>query len=152
MGDYFKGWRRQTGVVTLVLLMVFNFWGVRSLFITDVLCMRERNRFLGSHLFEIVNLFDSDYVNVFASDGTSLIWLRRKDRNPYEPFYARHEASGDVLERMTPQADVSNPVVVYLPYPAIVIPLTLVSLWLLLTKPRLSNQKLALGSNLSEGE
>ena len=140
MGKILRDWRRQTGEVTFVLLLVFTFWWVRSLFITDVLCMREKNRFLGSYLFDVANLFDSDYVNVFASDGSSVLWLRRKDKNPYEPFYARYEAIGDVLERMTPQADVSNPAVVIIPYPTIVIPLTLISLLLLLSKPRQSNQ------------
>jgi hypothetical protein len=131
----FHEWRRKIGAVTLVLAMVLVFWWVRSLFITDVLCMREKNRFLEAYLFDIINFFSSDYVNVFASDGSSLLWLRRKDRNPFEPFYSRYEASGDVLEHMIPQMDVSNPVVVYVPYPAIVVPLILISVWLLLSKP-----------------
>ena len=141
MRDFFNGWRRKTGVVTLALLLVFIFWWVRSLYVTDVLCMRERNKFLGTYLFDIVSVFESDYVNLFASGGSSLLWLRRKDRNPYEPFYMQYEVGGDVLERMTPQADVSNPSVVLVPYPAIVIPLALISLWLLLVKPRKSAQK-----------
>lgn len=138
---FFRGRRRKIGAVTLVLAMVLVFWWVRSLFITDVLCMREKNRFLEAYLFDIINFFSSDYVNVFASDGSSLLWLRRKDRNPFEPFYSRYEASGDVLEHMIPQMDVSNPVVVYVPYPAIVVPLILISLWLLLSKPISSTQR-----------
>ena len=141
MSDFFRGWRRKFGVVTLVLAMVLIFWWVRSLFITDVLCLREKNRFLEAYLFDIITVYSSDHVNVFASDGSSLIWLRRKDRNPNDPSYSTYEASGDVLEHMIPQMNVSNPVVVYVPYPAIVIPLVLISLWLLLSKPHKSNQK-----------
>ncbi len=140
MIEFLKGWRRKTGLVTLVLLMVFVFWWARSLFVTDVICLRERNKFLNTYLLEVITLFDSDYVNFFASDGSSMLWIRKRSRDLNEPLYSRYAASGDVLERIIPQWDTSNPVaVVYIPYPAIVCPLTLVSLWLLLSKPSKKN-------------
>ena len=136
MGKIIKGWRRKTGLVTLLLALVFTLWWVRSRSTCDVICLRERNKFLATYLFDIVNFFDSDYVNVIASDGSSIHWIRL-DRYPNYPFYATYPAGGDVLERMIPQANVSNPaVVVHIPYPAIVVPLALASAWLLLFNPR----------------
>ena len=128
--------------MTLVLALVFVFWWARSHFVTDVICLRERNKFLNAYLFEVITFFDSDYVNFLASDGSSMLWLRKRSREPNEPFYSRYKASGDVLERIIPQWDTSNPVaVVYIPYPAIVCPLALVSLWLLLSMPSKTSPK-----------
>ena len=152
MGEFSKGWRCKVGCVTLVMACVCAFWWSRSLFVTDVVCLRERNKFLNSYLFDVITLFDSDYVNLFASDRSSLIWLRKRSREPHEPFYSRYEATADVLERMIPQWDTSNPVAaVYVPYPAIVCSLIFVSLWLLLSKHRKSNRRKILESTTNDG-
>jgi len=137
MLSFFHGWRRKAACVTLVAALVFTFWWVRSCSICDVIYLREKNQFLNTYLFEIATFFDSEQVNIVASDGSSIHWLRRLDRNPQSAFYETFPAGGDVLEHMTPQANVSNAVLfVQIPYSAIVVPLSLLSVWLMLSKPR----------------
>jgi len=136
MRHYLQGWRRKAGCIALLLACVFGYWWARSCFITDVLCIREKNRYLDAQLLEFTSLFGSDQVHVVASSESHLLWLRRKDRNPNEPFYTRDVASGDILDRLIPQANVGKPLVVMIPFPAIVMPLVLISACLLLSQPR----------------
>ena len=134
--QYFQGWRRKAGCIALLLACVFAYWWARSCFITDVLCIREKNRYLDAQLLEFTSFFGSDQVHVVASSESHLLWLRRKDRNPNEPFYTRDVASGDILDRLIPQANVGKPLVVMIPFRAIVMPLILISAYLLLIQPR----------------
>jgi len=132
MFDFFHGWRRKAGCALLVLVSASVFWWARSRSFTDVLCIPEKNRRLNSLFLDVVTFFDSDYVNVVASNESSLVWLRRKYRDGDDCVYRSYPTGGDVLDRIIPQMDANKIPVVQVPYSIFVIPLTLLSAYLLL--------------------
>ncbi len=139
MGDYFRPLRRKIGCITLLLACVFTAGWVRSLKDTkDILCVP-----IGQHTFEYFHSLNGaiwcfHLHNTVETDVTFFKehyrgWNRRPvmsgarvDRvAKYGPFLFRNEstyaARGFSLR---------------IPYWSIVIPLTLLSAWLLLSKPR----------------
>jgi len=136
MGDFFKGWRRQLGLRTLVVACVFMAGWVRSLTTTDQLH--------GKKLF--------GEIHSFGSQSGAFYWIRLKPCqspvpvSPLIPDPDRHS-----LARKLGFSDIeirhnSNGMTMFtgkgtvIPYWIITVPLTLISFWLLFSKPRSSNQ------------
>jgi hypothetical protein len=120
MGEYFKGWRRRLGVVTLVMACVFAAGWVRCSLISEQLQIR---------------ISDST-VCAIASGKQSLSWLMYNNAGYSHPirFYSA-SPPGKTYSLQTNWPDPNNIHIIRLPYWSIVLPLTLLSAWLLLGKP-----------------
>ncbi len=148
MGEFFKGWRRKIGIVTLLMACVFMAGWVRSLAMCDVF------RFpTGQHTCDDVFFVDNtvvwrrNYEDQTEFVQKSLSWDRRpiSDFHPAEEdrripwiwrqcgfgWYERWQGWGIGKIKDDPRDTLW-----IIPYRVIVIPLTLLSAILLLSKPR----------------
>lgn len=151
MGEFFWGWRRKLGVVTLGLSCMLTVGWVRSLVELDALAL------LNAH---------NSHLVISAEGGISWerIWPIMKTRpsrwlykhneitksnNPYEGIDVHWNVTGLGFDfrdfaRLETAAGVAPYTQEYalwqIPYWSIVIPLSLISLWLLLFKLRKSTQ------------
>jgi len=149
MGGYFKPWRRKLGVVTLVMACVFAVGWVRSFRICDNIGISNGDRSY-HQLFSCPNWFG--WVMVPCTKGTIPNWYqtsvhgwhtsnldhRMREESPYSMVHLHMEAKGRGYNWR--YSDVSNPHFI-VPYPSVVITLTLISFWLLLSKPKTSTTK-----------
>lgn len=139
MRDFFKGWRRKAGVATLALACVFTVWWVRSLSVQDNIWIR---------------LGDLN-TTMFSSVGGHFAWVRYflHDDNDAIGFFQWNTLEGSKFSdyfEWSPVVQWSHPLFTYLEYensvvcvvPAwcIVLPLTLLSAYMLLSKPRPAKQ------------
>jgi hypothetical protein len=144
--EFFKGWRRKAGCVTLVLSCLFMVGWARS------------HRFIDGFGFHP----NRETVALIASFRGRTIWILMHNLNGYVPspesFYSSRELDpsgtyepfstrdaswhwhcrlgGFEMGRMNGLGIVCDQTVLMVPYWSIVIPLTLLSPWLLLSKPR----------------
>ena len=147
MGNFFKGWRRKIGVVTLVMAcLAICFW-VRSFHFIDRLSLIFGSSFTAveskEHGFQWSKFerTNGDWGNLFnigwntiplkgpynASEIEGLMEL------PHFYFAGFLFASGEFLENTTQSVWIA-------PHWSVVLPLTLLSAWLLLSNPRQSNK------------
>ena len=131
MGDYFKEWRRQLGLRTLVVACVFMAGWVRSLNTTDQFQSRE--------------VFGQ--VHSFGSLSGAFYWIRLKPcQSPSPAHRPIRDPDRRSLERDLGFLDIeiqqnSGGMTMFagkgtaIPYWIITIPLTLLSTFLLLSKP-----------------
>ena len=151
MGTFFLGWRRNLGIVTLVMALMFTGGWIRSLSVDDSINFPS-----GKSTFHTI-----------SSDQNDLIWMAWSgpdfvpDRFPgfYESYVPLH-SNNDPFGGNHPERDwhafgfrfAESPSdtlafrVWMVPYWSIVLPLTLLSAWLLLTKSRSSTLKEAVES------
>jgi hypothetical protein len=127
MPDYFKLWRRKIGVLTLVVACVFAAGWVRSFSKTDIVTVHgtyafisENGRFTISQRLRVRQKFKSG-----ATKGDSISSL---SFNSWISPWSFDVGSTSVLPDYTSLT----------PYWSIVIPLTLLSAWLLLSKTRVA--------------
>jgi len=141
MGSYFKSWRRTIGVVTLMLALVFTGGWVRSLSVMDVVLF-------GSGKYTMEHCVSVDH---------SLVWgrLRTDDSRSIIVFPVWETSGSSNLDAFLDRANLrcswrrcgfgvgemnagpaDRHTIWIIPYWSIVIPLTLLSAWLLLSKPR----------------
>jgi len=132
MGEFFKGWRRKAGCVALVMACVLMAGWVRSAFCCDT---------IGYDVFSCIGGLEhsqglwSGWAIVSSVDANGTM---TEDREEYGPF--THAELRDYFEsrpiswgKYYPDGSVTYWRV---PYWSIVIPLTLLSGYLLLVKPR----------------
>ena len=153
MGEFFKPWRRKVGTVTLLLALVSVVGWVRSFYFTDLITFPTANALnrLISDKHGVVwtiesqtaeehaeveweSLFGIPVPNIFFSFPQSLdlhgkVWKRNC------AFLGFGFLEGQIFGRE------STMTVRIVPYWSVVFPLTLLSAYLLLSKPRKSNQK-----------
>ena len=131
MGEFFKPWRRKVGIVSLLMALVFMGGWVRSGNWADVFYSR------------------SGYALMSAKHH--LTWLRvrgvgSQSRRPFlkwesddfseEPWaYNNKFSDRQIVTKFFP----GNLTMWAVPYWSIVVPLTLLAAWLLLSKPRNAN-------------
>ena len=147
MGEFFKGWRRKIGVVTLLMALVLMIGWVRSHTIQDELLIRIGNRFEYSFRSSPYGLqWSGRRSNGFQppTDGSegikyeiwrfialdqypNLFWFEREWQWDFFGFHFG-EGTNPVLPRYREHYWM-------VPYWSITIPLTLLSCWLLLSKP-----------------
>lgn len=154
MQEFFRGWKRKFGVVTLMMTCVFAVAWVRSLCLQDMLQFSS-----GKATMEY-----------FASVDNSLIWQRMHIVDPkvasmtmFHVWKDKYMSLDAHLERRAAQTSwyglgfgVGQPPpqlqsdwglrcrYCIIPYWSLVIPLIWLSAWLLLSKPRVNKPKLAL--------
>lgn len=146
MGEFFKPWRRRCGVVTLVMAYVFATGWVRSLsFFEGITCPTGTRMAFGlisnnQHVLFIAGLFggrDSYIVAGFPE----LDWDSRQVEELSE-IYAESDMSWRFGWRYfgVHYSQRQGATFCIFPYWSVTIPLTLISLWLLITKSRKSTQ------------
>ena len=141
MGEFFKGWRRKIGVLTLVMACVFMGGWVRSSVMIDCLTV-SKGWWFGTEYFMSSNGLCAWYTSI-ATDFPAIQW-----RSAYhdDPEYQTTQiprtkwswidygmSLGDVID----ENDYASRLKIWVaPYWSIVVPLTLISAYLLLSKPR----------------
>lgn len=130
MREFFNGWRRKVGVATLVWACVFAAAWVRSFSIRDFIPLPKlRTAALATESGCLVLLRETEAVLISEVPGLDVIWENvdgiENPMNPMPPVAtmvasAYFEKAGSI------------------PYWSLVLPLTLLSGWLLLSKPRLA--------------
>ena len=166
MGEFFHGWKRRIGGVTLLMALVLTLGWIRSFAIRDVVALPR-----------------TDTEEVFSSSYQSLSWLSYRFRSPESPvFLVRHDGT-DTTKWFTPQMRLGSHLIWddaeirwrwrwcgfgegevqaiatdgnkntfrVIPYWSIATPLALISAFLLLTKPRKTTQKKSPESTNAEG-
>lgn len=166
MGNDFKPIRRKIGVVTLVMALVFMGGWVRSLIIGDIWHWRRSNTNVQSFISNGGRLswegsqqptqIDTEYLqSIPGGSGTVTMELvqldtfhssQRADPTVYLntglPIPAEHWAyCGFEFRGYELDLGGISTSIWTIPYWSVVIPPTLISLWLLLTKPRKSTPK-----------
>ena len=145
MGEFIKGWRRKTGVLTLLMACVFTVGWVRSCATLDVITVS-----LGGHR-GVVLVSGSQKCLLLVKDelprqaivkkilqGRSIheVWPIGLDDGAAWAFDHRSAKAqlGTISQSNPNQGEASK--IQQLPYWCVVMPLTLLSFWLLLFKPR----------------
>jgi hypothetical protein len=155
MGEFFRGWRRRVGVVTLLMACVFLAGWVRSGMMNDFLAtdrsnatyrlgsyggilnfIREKSpatfgRFLELSSFEAKGDKHELWAKWISWDGHEVHW--QWDCGQF------HIGAGTIIGTGTMKTTRVESRI--LPYWSIVVPLTLISLWLLLSRSRPSTTK-----------
>jgi len=141
MGDYFKPLRRKIGVVMLVMACVLLAAWVRSGFVSDLFCIQN----------------SETRTQVFVCHKGQLFWCGRLPSD-FEQFHSIVPSGADPLKLIMDghrwswlgfqfvegnlRGDATQPIVCWiLPWFPIVIPLTLLSAYLLLSRPRVAKPK-----------
>ena len=114
MGDYFHGWRRKIGVVTLVMACVFAAGWVRSHWIADILQESD----FGCH---------DEYGSKFG-----LLYFAESSDNDAVPKTLQFESKS---VDATTEPIFWGGVVLVVPYFLVVVPLIVLSAYLLLSNP-----------------
>jgi hypothetical protein len=145
MREVFRGWKRKLGVVTLAMACGFIIGWVRSLSVMDVLQIGSGSRTMehcvstnGSLIWGRFRTEDPNSVIVFpiwGTSGSSTIEAFLEHANlrcNWRSFgFGRGDLNIDSLDR-------SRHTFWMIPYWSIILPLTVLSAFLLLTKPRQS--------------
>jgi hypothetical protein len=145
MGSYFKPWRRKIGVLTLFLACVSTFGWVRSLTIRDELWRYNGQQHYGLisewHSLKWIGLKFGSVPNVTPSvDWESAVISTRKTPSDFfgnKSSCWRWRYCGFGYGESESGAE-NNSILklLFFPYWSIVVPLTLLSAWLLLSKVR----------------
>jgi hypothetical protein len=143
MGDFFKGWRRQVGVMTLVMACVFAGGWVRSKFKLD---STQTGTVNSTHSLISMN-GDIYWLRVNLPNAKTTLWQSSDMRRPLSPWegfnpISRTEVAG--IEFAVGQHKNIATIKMHLwviPYWSVTVPLTLISAYLLLSKPSPSTKK-----------
>jgi hypothetical protein len=135
MGEFFHGWKRNIGLVTLLMACVLAVGWVRSLYFTDQLCFRMVNE----ETLQSVNGSLLWWRDTRPPNPASIpeIWLTRPldgwDLNDGSDLNWKFGLIGFVHESVVTLRVIR--------YRSVVVPSTAISAFLLLSKPRSSIQK-----------
>lgn len=148
MRECFRGWRRKIGVLTLMMALVFMGGWVRSFSIKDEISVRK-NVGITTHL--ISNRSRLGWKSVTIDDPLStnftISFYFAKPAKEHD-FYRGHDVRwkwrwqccGFEFGRFIPNGPPWIEEIWIIPYWSLVIPLTALSAFLLLSKPRKSTQ------------
>jgi hypothetical protein len=151
MGDVFHGWRRKVGVVTLLVACVFaDGWG-RSLWYEDWLAVITSSQSEHYHqrcLFSLhgkISWVERQVFNALSPYSPSVAWGTNQQNGHLvaAPLFGivsnwRWELGGFGYGDSPNSDGTAASSIIVIPYWSIVIPLILLSAWLLLKKPRSS--------------
>ena len=158
MGEFFRGWRQKAGVVTLILACVFMGGWVRALAIQDTLVIPIGNK--------LSVQFVSAYHRIILGKHVTITGEPLRKRPLWTFIPAEKKRWQLKIELMTCRVEFNsflygnNGTVfntgisswyIESPYWIVVVPLTLVSLCLLLSKPGKTTDKKIPDATVSEG-
>ena len=130
MAEFFRGWKRQVGVVTLLVACLLTAGWVRSTLLADIFDLSD-------HLLAVS--VDGRVVSVFYAESEPTSDYPTWDTRPRSPLEREFEGDTRTWNFSGAGAVTRNDpseLVVYAPYPFGVAPLILFSLWLLLSLSR----------------
>ena len=132
MGEFFHGWRRKVGCLTLVMACLFMAGWVRSRFVYDWIEVNTKpSRLSISSGWGQIRLWGMSHQPTLPtyrySIGEELIGIDVRGTPEWRIDFAGFQLSDQFH-------------LCFIPYWSITVPLTLISLWLLLSKPRNSTQ------------
>ncbi|WP_157605441.1 hypothetical protein [Schlesneria paludicola] len=138
MREFFTGWKRKVGILTLVMACVFAGGWVRSTLVGDFLTKSEMEVISISGVF-IIRFAGSDAPVTMAYE--SAILDRAGSGLGYDDEWDSLQfgfgrRTFPVMRIVNGVRSESTTVDFRIPYWSIVVPLTLLSIWLLLSKPR----------------
>ena len=146
MGNFFHGWKRKLGIFTLVMACAFSAECLRSFRQSNIVCLRT-----GIHWQDVFGSLDGQlivgytyspfgdlnqgnkFVTLFPPE-MSAEWLEELDRVWSCCGFSNYESP--VPKLVFPSFEPTAARVWIIPYWSIVIPLSLISTWLLLSKAR----------------
>ena len=146
MGDYFKGWRRKVGVVTLLMALMFMGGWLRSIGVIEEFicpCGKQSLVYLVScnGIFFCGRDFDNTPDN-FPQKPDWFILREPEIESSLNTFdWSWRFFSIGFGNRKNGALTIDSGFVITIPYWSVVIPLTLISAYLLLSKPRQSTQQ-----------
>ena len=160
MGEFFRGWRRKCGVLTLLMASVFEAAWVRSLSTSDaILIPRTKSEFI--RLDSRSGRFSWNHVHNDQVTIPTMIWRSDPidptdsdvvfDHSNYVFVWRLHWGPIDAGRVHSPGDGRVKSSYVILRYWFITIPLTFISLWLLLSKPHKSTPKTITETTANEG-
>ncbi len=137
MNGYFRPLRRKFGVLTLLLACVFMVGWVRSLTVIDVLTLRP-DKYCSVFIVSNKSWMFLQIAKAEVRQAHRLRWptsYRSERARHLKHFFKCYPGQPNVLivDGKSPLPKLS---VYACPYWSIIIPLTLLSAWLLLSKPR----------------
>lgn len=142
MREFFRGWRRKVGVVALLLTCVFAAGWVRSHAVSDRIDFHIRNHYqtvisLDAQLYWWRRRRESKSGYQFGRPLQTSRFLTETDRQQNDGRWEQHPATSrdDNGLRRIPKGNLFTEIVI--PYWSIVVPLTFLSAYLLLSKSRL---------------
>ena len=151
MSHFFSGWRTKLGCVTLLFSCVAMAGWVRNYFIRDSVNIPTGNsssiEFIsGYQCLNLVVMWSTIPDHEMASFR---IYQQKEEEEVgihvgkflFDGFAGDHFPFRPTWFRFSNEVRITNLMMFSLPYWSITIPLTLVSLWLLLSKPRRSSPK-----------
>ena len=146
-GEFFRGWRRKAGCVSLVLACVFAAAWIRSCNSLDYLYLRGMTNkwewvlISGGQKFYVLPAMDLGTVtNAGRTQDEAKIYLLNR------PFYLGgryflHSMTAKHVQGIFASMDAPVPILSMIPYWIVVAPLTLASAYLLLVKPRIAKPR-----------
>ena len=160
MGDFFHGWRRKIGVVMLVLACVFAVGWVRSIIVADIISWANR---INTYDLFISAEQQLSWQTTYDVEGLQIITLPAWQSstldytvpdNDDDQTIWRWRILGFELGEFPPQmtGDSSLARFCSFPYWSIVIPLTLLSAYLLLSQPRSPHPQNVVETVTAEGK
>ncbi|WP_010584280.1 hypothetical protein [Schlesneria paludicola] len=143
MRKFFGGWKRKLGVVTLLLACLFMGGWFRSSVNTDQLTIRVDDHTVywiisGSHVLGWIQVHSED-----AFPETVKTRWEPWAKSPFSAVYTiwwKDNGSARTGGSFTKSTARPNTHLI-IPYPVIVLPLTALSAWLLLSKPRFAKHR-----------
>ena len=148
MGEFFKPWRQKLGIVTLLMVCAFTASWVRSAKNLDVItfpCLKAHywlvsggQKFYAIHADDLQVNFLPTEGKIFSEHVKIVPWFIVHEGFAYSGLY--HWRQFPVRETevlgVFHSANDQHPIATMIPYWSIVVPLTLLTAWLLLSKPR----------------
>lgn len=140
MREFFKPWRRKIGLVTLVLTCMFAAAWIRSLCVNEAIMYRSDKNTLHD-----IRSFGGGLIWMTTHEGESKIiasnqyqtFKESRFRNPFESNRIwSHNILGFEFGELRPSVRGMSVGVWVIRYSTFTIPLTLLSAWLLLSKPK----------------
>ena len=157
MGEFFAGWRKKIGVVTLLIACLFMAGWVRSLLVDDIVII-PCGQFLTITTISNDRVFGVQYHRRIEPQNRSSIpsWRRFIDSTKIKRLIADrdikwHRSFCGFRLGESVSAGPGQLVLCLIPYWFIVIPLTSISAFLFLAKPRLSKRKNIAETIVSDG-
>ena len=152
MGEFFRGWKRKVGVVTLILACAFAGLWVRSLYYQDQIRLPEFDREREGYMASLDGSFRWSRNGRMAPNNPMLgnsvtpLWTSRPINKNLWSSIVPNDGPGVVGFRPLGFSfgtfGAGNDPITFCccSYSILVLPLTLLSAWLLLSKPRPAKQ------------
>ena len=146
MGEFFRGWRKITGCVTLVIACLLMAGWARSLTFYDVIELPP-----GFHIAIIFESSNGEFCcQIIADQQPNQVYWHAEPLSQI-PFvlkkaFAGGPVCGNYIDEIKRKSNLNG-----VPYGLVAPTLTLISCFLLLSKPRKSNQKKLTEPNRVEG-